>query len=210
LLLAGLALAVFGCDTNKAKFQAGIPGTRVSMAVAKVTPRMGVLDTVLHAESWTIRTYLPPTDVCRRVVSTETGVSWVASSAYGTFERDGERCDAVGIGSLIEWRNKRGRPEGMRSPVLSGAARFQPVYEDEEFVFLRGRFPQVGHLGWSGGEDTIAVVPNIAVCQLPIERGRATIEYFVTGKKVLTLGSDRGRCPIVGLIRPSATTPTGP
>ena len=76
------------------------------------------------------------------------------------------------------------------------------VFEDEEVAFLRGNFPQVGRVGFAGMGDSIAVVPNEAICRRPIESTRATIEFFPAGRNVLSLMSAGGRCPIVGLIRP--------
>jgi hypothetical protein len=202
LAVMGLAAATAGC-TPKNKFQLGLPGSTVPVNVARVTPRGGVLDTELHGGGFAFRTFLPSTDVCARVVSKETGARWVAGAAHGSIERGSDRCDAVGIASLYEWRKRRGRPEGMRA-IPSGTARYTKIYEDEEVAFLRGRFPLVGYLGWAGGEDTIAVVPKLGVCAKPLASDAATIEYFMTGKNVLTLSGVSGRCPIVGLIKPEA------
>ena len=134
---------------------------------------------------------------------------WLNSGPYGAVERDSERCEASGMGSLREWRNKQPRSESA-SIIPSGRAEYRIVHQDEEVVMLRGRFPQTGRLGFSGMGDTIAVVPNSGVCQKPIEAGRATIEYFPAGRNVLTLGSSQGRCPIEGLIRPLAPADVEP
>ena len=78
------------------------------------------------------------------------------------------------------------------------------VFADESAVLLRGRFPLTSAVGWSGGYDTIAVVPNTAACEVPIERGVASIEFRPSGRDALTLVSKRGPCRIEGLIQPLA------
>jgi len=204
-----VAVATLGCLSNRNKFLLGVPGTSVPVSVSQVKHRMGYLDTTLHGEGWTFRTFLPPTEACGRAVAKETGARWLSGGTHGILERDGQSCESVGIGSLDEWRKRRGRPQRTHTPIPSGHARYQKVYEDEAVVFLRGRFPLLGYLGWVGGEDTIAVVPKLRVCDKPIERGQATIEYFMTGRNVLTLGSKDGRCPIEGLIKPLAPGDVG-
>jgi hypothetical protein len=86
--------------------------------------------------------------------------------------------------------------------IPSAAASYRKVYEDDEVAFLRGNFPLAGRLGFRGLGDAIAVVPKIPICQDPIERTNATLEYFPGGRNVLTLGSKDGRCNVEGLIQP--------
>jgi hypothetical protein len=202
LLALGLLVgALSACNTQKAGFQMGAPGVGTDMAVSKLKQRAGYLDVTLAGNGWSLRTFLPANEVCTRVTRGEAAVRYLNSGPYGTVERDGERCEAAGMGSLHEWRDRQPRSQSA-SIIPSGRAEFRTVYEDEEVVFLRGRFPQTGRVGFSGMGDSIAVVANSAVCQRPIESGRATIEFFPGGRNVLTLGSRDGRCPIEGLIRP--------
>jgi hypothetical protein len=203
--LAGLALVAVlaaGCGSGRTGMQLGLPGASVEMSVARVKPRGGFLDTELHAGRFTQRTFLPASELCQRVVATETGVQYVSDAPYGTVVRGEDRCDAIGIGSLREWRNRR--PRQTSRVVPSGHATYRVVYRDEEVTFLRGIFPLVGLLGFSGMGDSIAVVPNTPICQRPIESGSSTVEYFHGGRNVLTLSSSEGRCNIEGLIRPLA------
>ena len=202
-LLALLATGVPGCNTQKAGFQLGLPGGGTDMTVSRVKVRGGFLDTTLAGSGWSLRTFLPANEVCTRVTRGEAAVRYLNSGPYGALERDGERCEASGIGSLREWRNKQ--PRGSDGSMIpSGRADYRIVYQDEEVVFLRGRFPQTGRLGFTGMGDAIAVVPNSALCQRPINSGSSTIEFFPGGRNVLTLSSSEGRCPIEGLIRPLA------
>lgn len=201
MLLVGLALVA--CNPSKTAFQLGIPGNRTELTVGRVTPRFGFLDTTLYGSGWTLRTFLPASEVCGRVVATETGVEYLSDGPYGTLVRGEERCVPSGIGSLREWRNRRPRgSSGRESIIPSAQANYRVVYEDEEVALLRGNFPLAYKLGFAGMGDLIAVVPITALCRPAIERTTSTLEYFHAGRNVLTLSSSQGRCNIEGLIRP--------
>ncbi len=207
--LLPLALGVLACNPQKAGFQLAAPGAGTDMTVSTVTMRGGFLDTTLAASGWSLRTFLPANETCSRITRGEAAVRYLNSGAYGTVERDGERCEASGMGSLREWRNKQPRSQSA-SIIPSGQANYKVVHQDEEYVLLRGRFPQTGRIGFTGMGDTIVVVANSAVCQRPIDSERSTIEFFPAGRNVLTLSSSQGRCPIEGLIRPLAPADVEP
>jgi hypothetical protein len=172
------------------------------MTVAKVKPRGGYLDVELHGDGFAMRSWLPASELCQRVVTGEATVRYSSSSSYGSFIRGDDSCDAIGIASLREWRNRR--PRQTSRVIPSGRASYRVAYRDEELTFLRGTFPLVGLLGFAGMGDSITVVPNTAECQGPIGRDTSTVQYFHGGKNVLTLTSSEGLCNIVGLIRPLA------
>jgi hypothetical protein len=204
------SLVALACNPSKNAFQLGVPGSRVEMNVARATPRFGILDTELHGAGWTLHTYLPASARCQRVVAGETGVAYLSSGPYGTLLRGNERCAAIGIGSLREWRNRRPRSaSGGAAVIPSAQASYRRVFEDEEVVFLRGNFPLASLLGFAGLGDTIAVVPRVAVCQRAIESTTSTLEFFHAGRNVLTLSSADGRCNILGLVRPPAPADLG-
>lgn len=212
LATAALAvgLCVAACNPGKNAFQLGLPGTRIELQVARVTPRAGYLDTTLQGAGWRLRSFLPASEACSAVVAGEALVTFRSSGAFGTLERDAQRCDAIGMGSLAEWRKKVPRGNGFSASVIPSAlATYRVVFEDEEVLFLRGTFPLAGRLGFVAMGDAIAVVPNVPVCQQAIRDGRSTLEYFPAGKHVLTLGSAEGRCDIVGLLRPLAGADLG-
>ena len=197
-LVVVLVLAV-ACNPSKTVFQLGVPGSSVEMTVARVKLRGGYLDTELHGSGFSLRTFVPASETCQRVVAPEAVVEFGTGGSYGTLARGDDRCDAIGIGSLREWRNRRPRES---SRIIRGRASYSVVFQDEEVTFLRGRFPLVGLLGFAGMGDTIAVVPNTAECLGPIGRDTSTVEYFHGGRNVLTLSSSEGRCNIEGLLRP--------
>jgi len=199
-LLAALALLLASCNPSKTAFQLGMPGTRTEMTVARVKARGGFLDTELHGPGFTLRTFVPANETCLRVTAREATIQFSSDSAYGTLVRGEDHCVASGIGSLREWRNRR--PRQTNRVIPSALANYTLIFQDEEVSFLRGSFPLVGLLGFTGMGDSIAVVPNDPLCRRAIESDSSTMEYFHGGKNVLTLSSSEGRCNIVGLIRP--------
>jgi hypothetical protein len=197
-------VAASACDPQRNLLLAGIPGVGTEFRVVGATERYGFLDAQLEGVGHDTRqrSFLPATASCRRVVSGER-VRFVSSGAAGTLVRDGERCDAVGIGTLTEWRARRPEPAGLGgTPVPRAQATFHQVYADEETLLLRGDFPLSSRVGWSGFADTIAVVPNVPRCRPVAARGVASLEYHPSGEPVLGLVTDEGPCPIHGLIQP--------
>jgi hypothetical protein len=201
-LLPGLAAAFALCGTpQQTAFQLGLPGSRIAMSVVRVTPRGPYLEVLLRAPGLELVSYTLADESCREVLARELEVEFQSGGTGGSFERAGRRCDAAGIGSLEEWRKRRPRPQ-TRSPVPSAPARFDLLYEDSQIALVRGRFPLAGLLGWVGGDDSVAAIPNTSICQVPLRSGNATLQYFPGGRNVLTLGAPEGLCPVVGLLTP--------
>jgi hypothetical protein len=173
------------------------------MSVERVVPRGPYLEVRLRAPGLELVSWAPADEVCREVLDEEQEVLFRSGGTGGTAEREGRRCDFVGIGSLDEWRKRRPRPR-TRSPVPSAPARFELIYEDAEIALARGRFPLASLLGWAGGGDSVAVIPNTPICQRPLRSGNAALQYFPGGRHVLALASERGLCPIQGLLVPPA------
>ena len=142
--------------------------------------------------------------LCREVFTPGGGVQYRSAGAFGVFVRGEQRCDATGLGSLHEWRDRRPRSSDRR-PIVSGRATFERVYSDEEVTLLRGRFPLLGRIGFLQTGDDIVVVPNEPDCERAIREGQATLEYYQAGSHVFAFGGPKGRCPILGLVRPPAT-----
>ncbi len=200
--LPGIAAAFALCGTpQQTAFQLGLPGSGIAMSVASVVPRGPYLETTLRAPGLELVSYAPANADCREVLARELEVEFRSGGTGGSFERAGLHCDAAGIGSLDEWRKRRPRPQ-TKSPVPSAAARFELIYEDEQIALARGRFPLAGLLGWMGGDDSVAAIPNIPICQAPLRSGNATLQYFPAGRNVLALSAPEGLCPIAGLLVP--------
>jgi hypothetical protein len=201
-LLPGVAVAFALCGTpQQTAFQLGLTGSRIPMTVARVVPRGPYLQVWLRAPGLDLVSYAPADERCREVLAEELQVEYRSGGTGGATERAGLHCDAAGIGSLDEWRKRRPRPR-TTSPVPSAPARFELIYEDEQIALVRGRFPLAGLLGWVGGDDSVAVIPNTPICQAPLRSGMATLQYFPAGRNVLALAAPAGLCPIEGLLVP--------
>lgn len=201
-LLPAVAAAFALCATpEQASFRLGLPGSRIAMSVERVVPRGPYLEVTLQAPGLELVSWAPADERCREVLDEEQQVEYRSGGTGGSAERAGARCEFVGIGSLGEWRSRRPRPR-TRGPVPSATARFDLIYEDAEIALARGRFPLAGLLGWAGGGDSVAVIPNTPICQRPLRSGSATLQYFPGGHHVLALASEGGLCPIEGLLVP--------
>ena len=200
--LIGATLMLPACSWQKAQWQSGWnPGLR--MQVERVVARGDYLAAVLAARDFSIEVYLPANESCRTLFVEGAEVEYREGAPGGVYKKDDLECLSSGIGTLREWRNRRPRPRTSGSIVERGLAIYRVVYQDDEVAFLRGQFPLTGMIGFVGLGDTIAVVSKVPQCEGPIARENSSIEYYHTGKKVFTLVSAKGQCPIIGFITPS-------
>ena len=202
-LCIGLVVAlVLGCGGQGPRLEepSGLPGVSTAYQVTLVVPRGPYLDAVLERESSHLRLFFPADDVCRRVVRVEAMLEYTATSVPGTVKNAQEDCDAVGIGSLRFWRDRR--PRQSRQVIPRGNAEFRKVYQDSELTFVRGRFPYANQVGWAGGWDTLAALPRNAACDGLVARGSASIEFRHAGPEAFRLVTGQGRCTIEGFLRP--------
>jgi hypothetical protein len=199
VLLATLAIAL-GCSSSPVQ-QAGIPGTAAGASVELLAERgPNHLDVVVATGGTSWRFFLPASEACRAILEASE-LRYAQSGPLGSLRSGDElRCDPNGILSLRQWRDRtsRSRPPG----IPSGQARYRIIYRDDDLALALGRFPMVGHLGWTGGEHTIAVIPNSQECQEQLARNVSTIEYRASGAVPLALLGSSGRCPLLGLARP--------
>lgn len=179
----------------------GIPGVETDFSVTRAEERGGFIDATLAGPAGVLRIFAPPGEACRRVLAPEASVEFTMQGA-GRLTREAESCDAAGIGPLEELRRRRGDPTGLIVPRAQ--ASYRVVYEDAAGAFLRGRFPLASLLGWSGGDDSIAVVSGSPVCREAAARGVASLEYRSRGKVALVLVATPEPCVIEALIRPPA------
>ena len=199
--LVGATLLLPACSLQKTKWQSGL-GLR--MQVERVVTRGDYLAAVLATPDFSIEVYLPNNESCRTLFVEGEELEYREGAPGGVYKKDDLECLSSGIGTLREWRNRRPRPRTSGSIVERGLANYRVVYQDDEVAFLRGRIPLTGMIGFVGLGDTIAVVSKVPKCEGPIARENSSIEYYHTGKKVFTLVSAKGQCPIIGFITPSA------
>lgn len=143
--------------------------------------------------------FYPASETCKQLLVLEAVVEYVTGGLMGSVRRDGETCTAVGIASLTDWRDRRPR-QRTRMGGDTGQASYRILMDLDGYAILRGRFPTVGYLGWSGGEDTLAIVSNTSTqCRRMLARETATIVFKSSGAPALSLTSADGPCPIEGL-----------
>ncbi len=210
LALALLLVVTAGCESSgpRAAWQLGFGSFATDLSVVRVVPRGDYLDTTLVGHGLSLDVFTPASAVCARVLEPEGRVDYVERGIAGRLERDGESCDAVGIAGTRVRRARQPRRQSLRSsPIPRAQAHFRPTYEDDDLILLRGRFPLAFHVGWSGGGDSIAAVPNESVCRGAVEGNVASMEFRPSGRTSLSLVGRDGLCPIVGLILPSGPPP---
>jgi len=197
------ALGVAGCSWRKTTWELGMGGFGMELIVAHLDERGPYLDVGLAGHGLYLRSFVPASDVCRAVLRPEAEVKYVERGVGGRFEREEHSCDAVGFGDPLIRGARQPRAAGRRSgPVPRAQATFRTIYEDADVVLLRGRFPLASKIGWAGGQDSVAVVDNVARCRRPVEKGVASMEYRPAGRNTLALVGDKGLCRIEGLIQP--------
>jgi hypothetical protein len=207
-LLGGLAALGLACAHSTAVWRMGIRGMSTEFTVESVAPRGGYLDVSLQGDS-PLRTFIPDDSSCRQLTKVGARVRYVWDGAMGSLaEPTGSRkCQAVGIGSLTEWRQTRsedtGLPQGRGLP--REVARYRVVFRDKDVILARGHFPLTRHLGWVGAADAIAVMRNTPACQRgPAATATASLEYFPAGERVLGLVVKDRWCDVEGLLLPLA------
>lgn len=210
-LLLILAVAP-GCGARgrQMAWELGLGSFATDLAVVRVVPRGDYLDATLVGHGLSLDVYTPRTEVCSRVLEAEAQVDYVERGVAGRLERDGDSCDAVGIGGSRVQRARQPRASDPRSsPIPRAQATFREVHRDEEVILVRGRFPLASRVGWSGGGDSLAVVPNDAVCSSALAGGVASMEFRPSGRTTLSLVGSKALCPIIGLILPLGPAEAG-
>ena len=200
-VLAWMLVGSLAACTGDPIQQAGIPGTSAAATMELLAERgPHYLDVLVTTGGREWRFFVPTTEECRALLGRE-GLRYVQLGPLGSIRSDQGRCDPNGILSLAQWRDRssRSRPAG----IPSGRVAYEIIFRDEDLGLALGRFPLVGFLGWTGGERTIAVIPNTDECKPVLERSNGTIEYRASGRVALSIVTPTGRCALLGLARPN-------
>jgi hypothetical protein len=206
-VLRVLALLLFlsgaiGCESPTATGM-GLPGASASSSVRLLGPRGPYLDAMVDDGRRLRRFFFPKTEVCESILRSgpEEEISYNTRGPLGQLVRGDDVCDPIGLLSLVEWRDRRGR-DPLKGPNPRAAVSYRVIWSDEDLVLIRGRFPLVNQVGWSGGGDTVAILPNTPECTELLSRTSASIEFRRSGSEPLVLLRDRERCPLLGLAQP--------
>lgn len=211
LLAAGLA----ACRGAEGPRPAAVGARHV--VVVSVALRGGYLDAHLYGRPWSVgpvsgspldlRFFFPADARCVRLLAPESELEYVSRGVFGRVRSGDEECEALGVGPLEAWRDRRGRPDVAAtrdSLVPRDVARFAVIHRDEEVVLVRGRFRLAGLAAIPGGDDLVAVLPNTRDCRRPIEAGEASLEYRASGRPAFALVGPDGLCPVLGFVQPLA------
>jgi hypothetical protein len=210
-VVPGLLAALFAlsCATSTTVWRMRLRGSSTEFTVERAVSRGGYLDLALKGRS-PLRTFVPDTPDCRKVAKPGVVVRFEWDGALGSVNEPlgSRRCQAVGIGSLTEWRLTRpedtGLPRGQTLP--REVARYRVVFRDKDVILARGFFPLTRHLGWVGPAEAIVVMRNTPGCARgPAALGAASLEYFPSGERVLGLVAKDRWCDVEALLLPLAS-----
>ncbi len=200
---AALSLVSAACNWRTNMWRMGLGSWATDLTVARVVPRWVYLESTLVGHGLSLTVYTPASEACVHVMQPEEPVDYVERGVGGRFLRDDVQCDTVGIGPPLVHRTRGGRGGSLRTqPIPREQSTFQVVFEDEEVMLLRGRFVLASRIGWRGGHDSVAVVPNESRCRLAVDGGVASMEFRPAGRNTLSLVSREGPCRIIGLVIP--------
>ena len=171
-------------------------------AVQRVDRRGPYLEAELEAVGAPLRLLLPDTEACRSVVTPGTPVAVSRSGVFGRLATRAGHCDPVGVLSLVRFRDRISRPRPA-SPVVAGTARFEPFHRDDDFVFVRGRFPYLAALGLPS-YDLVVLLPLTPTCLALAEAGEGTLVYSPSGRRAYWLMAEGGDCELAGFALPPA------
>lgn len=177
-----------------------LPGSTVPAEVVEVTQRGPYLDATIDVGNLPLRFFFPTSEECRAVVVPDARVEYARVATFGAVRRGGVECVPAGIGTLEHWRSQA--PRVPSRPAPRSRASYRVVYTDEETALLRGRFLLAGRIGWLGGDDTLAAVPNRPECAEVLARATASLEFRNSGAYPFRLIAGRGICPVLGFVRP--------
>jgi hypothetical protein len=167
--------------------------------VATVGP---YLDATLSTERFSLRFFFPRSEDCLALIRSGAELRYLRIGTLGSVvDEEKRRCEPMGIASLGEWRAYLPRQRSPhRTPRVQVA--FRTIFEGEDLVLVRGRFPLALEIRWAAAMDTVAMLPADPVCDEARQRGKATMEYHATGPEPFLIVGEEGSCPILGFAAP--------
>lgn len=200
LVMTVAVVTCSSCTWDTVVARAGLPGTRVAAEISDLNVRGSYLDARVSAGGFRYRLFFPDLPECRELLRQADGLVYTWLGLAGRISNEESSCDAVGVLSLREWRDRQ--PRRSREPLPRSSARFEVIFSDDDLIQLRGRFPLASQLGFSGTAQLIAVVPNDEACERFLSPGTASMEFRASGPVPLTLLAGSQRCQVLGLAQP--------
>jgi hypothetical protein len=179
-------------------------GTEVTVQEVSVLGPYLLVDVTGRREQ--LRLLAPNSPACASLLEPEARVRYQKSGVFGRLMRDGEQCDAAGVASLEEWRNRQPRRRTGTQVVPRATARFSLLSEDERYLLVRGRFPLASRVQIPSGFDLVAMLPANPVCREAVSRGQGSMEFRPAGRRPFRLIMSGESCEIEGFAMPVETT----
>ncbi len=121
---------------------------------------------------------------------------------FGRLSTPNATCMLVGTLDLEAWWGQRQAPRS-RGMNPRATAQYRVIGRDDDWTFLRGRFPLLGTVGIPGGIDMITAVPHTELCELLQDRSVVQMEFRRRGgPPVVFMARGREECPCEGVIQP--------
>jgi hypothetical protein len=176
--------------------------TRSLVRISEVATVGPYLDARLSGERFSLRFLFPQNQACLALIRSGAEVRYLRMGTLGSVvDEERRRCEAIGLASLGEWRDHLPRERAPhRTPRVQ--VEFRTIFEGEERVLVRGRFPLALAIQWAAAMDTVAMLPADPACGEARKLGKATMEYHARGPEPFLLADEEGSCPILGFAGP--------
>ncbi|HEM46258.1 MAG TPA: hypothetical protein ENO23_04345 [Alphaproteobacteria bacterium] len=204
LLLLALAVAAAGCQ-SRTGLAPGLSGMRTDMKVLGTRTLGPYLVARLDMNGKNLEAYTLPTERCTGVFAEGAAVVYVDTGPQGVYRRGDLECQALGVGNLLVWRDRRRHSSAEIAPRTQAA--FRVIHRGDEFALLRGQFPGASRIGFTGDYDLVAVIPVTGECAAILDQRAASLEYRDKGPRVLSLVGPGGLCEVHGLAQPPPQQP---
>jgi hypothetical protein len=200
-----LTLGVLGCETAKQVGREVVydinPVGTTDVAVVDVARHEPYLVAQLAGSLEDMKMIVPMTDECVAMVEPGARMKYAKHGVFGRFHQDGAQCDPIGVASLEAWRDRQPRNWTME-PVPRATARYEPLGEDAEFIFVRGRFPLASRVYIPAGYDLVALLPKDPACKAVAEKSEASLEFRHAGRQPFVMLAGGQQCNVLGFAMP--------
>lgn len=199
-----LALVGTGCQ-SKSGLAPGLSGMRTDMTVLGTASLGPYRVAHLDMNGKALDAYVLPSEACNDVFETGATVTYVDNGPQGVYQRGDARCQGMGVGNLLVWRNRSRNSSPV--PVPRTQVSFHVIARGDQYALLRGQFPGAAIIGFTGDYDIVAVVPEGGECASILEQRTASMEYRDKGSRVFSLIGKTGLCDIHGFAQPPPPQP---
>ncbi len=203
-----VAVACSGCksDDGLAGEAAGDIAHTMSIPIGARVDPVGVYDgqtvALIKTDRFEMRLVMETSPGCEAIASDAAGsVTFRNIGNFGRLSSDQGTCSLVGTLDLEEWWIQRQAKRG-RGLAPRATAMYQVVGRDDDWTYLRGRFPLLGTIGIRGGIDMITAIPHTELCAPLLERTVVQMEYRRQGPPIVFMSQGRDECPCAGVLQP--------